>query len=72
MGTVEELSPAAYAETDGKTPLTKEFGTFVKETLKKWKVPGMSLAVIDGEDIYAEVGAHDNLIIFINRQCQQY
>jgi hypothetical protein len=57
MGTIEEDSPAAHANTGGKNPLTKEFATFVKEMMEKWKVPGISLAVIDGEDIYAEVSA---------------
>jgi hypothetical protein len=37
-----------------KNPLTQEFGVFVREMLERWKVPGMSLAVIDGDDIYAE------------------
>lgn len=44
------------AGNDGSgNPLTEEFGAFVKNMLEKWKVPGMSLAVIDGEDVYAEV-----------------
>jgi hypothetical protein len=72
MDRVEENSPAAYADAGGKNPFTKEFGTFVKEILEKWKVPGMSLAVIDGEDIYAEVAAPDSFTFFIHWLCQKY
>jgi hypothetical protein len=56
MDRVEENPPTPDDDAGRKTPLTEEFGIFVKETLEKWKVPGMSLAVIDGEDVYAEVG----------------
>ncbi|KAF2665346.1 beta-lactamase/transpeptidase-like protein [Microthyrium microscopicum] len=54
MAEVEEDSSTKHAEAKEKNPLTKEFGTFVKETMEKWKVPGISLAVIDGENVYAE------------------
>jgi hypothetical protein len=65
MGTVEENSPAAHGDTGGENPFKKEFGTFVKEMLETWKVPGMSLAIIDGEHIYAEVTALNNSAVFI-------
>ena len=38
-----------------KNPLTKEFASFVNGTMHKWKVPGLAISVIDGEEIYAEV-----------------
>ncbi|CAM1502046.1 Fc.00g040300.m01.CDS01 [Cosmosporella sp. VM-42] len=41
-------------QPENENPLTGEFGDFVKDTLKEWKVPGVSIAVIDGEDVYAE------------------
>jgi CubicO group peptidase (beta-lactamase class C family) len=53
------VSVPAGGEAAGKlngNPLTKEFGDFVKETLDEWKVPGMSIAVIDGGETYTEVG----------------
>ncbi|KAL6875186.1 beta-lactamase/transpeptidase-like protein [Trichoderma novae-zelandiae] len=37
-----------------KNPLTAEFGDFVREQLDKWKVPGVAVAVIDGDEVYAE------------------
>jgi CubicO group peptidase (beta-lactamase class C family) len=39
----------------GKTPLTEDFASFVTEILDKWKVPGLSIAVIDGDQVFAEV-----------------
>ncbi|POR32882.1 Uncharacterized protein TPAR_06918, partial [Tolypocladium paradoxum] len=45
---------AGPGPTSSKNPLTDEFGEFVAQKLDKWKVPGMSLAVIDGDDIYTE------------------
>jgi hypothetical protein len=68
MGTVDENFPAAC----GKNPLTEEFGTFVKETLEKWKVPGISLAVIDGEDVYAEVAGPNDFTASINWLYSKY
>lgn len=49
-------------KTRAGNPLTEEFAAFVKEKLEKWKVPGMSLAVIDGEDVYAEVRIHNSKV----------
>ncbi|KAK7178458.1 penicillin-binding [Paraphaeosphaeria sporulosa] len=37
-----------------RSPLDEEFAAFAHETLKEWKVPGVSIAVIDGDDIFAE------------------
>lgn len=36
-------------------PLDKNFEKLVKETLDLWHVPGVSVAVVDGEKIYAQV-----------------
>jgi CubicO group peptidase (beta-lactamase class C family) len=55
MRATEEKPTTASTGAAGKNRLTKEFRAFVEEVLEKWKVPGMSLAVIDGEDVYAEV-----------------
>lgn len=57
------LSAAAAEQTPlmavpGRNPLTDEFGDFVRQRLDRWKVPGMSLAVVDGHDIYAQVRTH--------------
>lgn len=36
-------------------PLTDSFGDFVRAKLDKWKVPGLSVAVVDGDSIYTQV-----------------
>ncbi|KAI9151671.1 D-aminopeptidase [Paramyrothecium foliicola] len=38
----------------GGNPLTDEFGQFVKGLLEEWKVPGLSIAVIDGDQVYTD------------------
>ncbi|OTB11185.1 hypothetical protein K445DRAFT_68866 [Daldinia sp. EC12] len=37
-----------------KTPLDPDFEAFTQEALNRWKVPGVSVAVVDGDDIWAE------------------
>lgn len=45
-----------HMTTEGDGSLfTEEFARFAKETLKEWKVPGVSIAVIDGEDVFTQV-----------------
>lgn len=46
---------AADRNSTDKNPLTEDFARFAKETLHKWKVPGLSIAVIDGDQIFAKV-----------------
>ena len=36
-------------------PFTAEITQFINDTLKDWHVPGLSIAVIDGENVYTEV-----------------
>lgn len=48
-------------EGDGSL-LTEEFAKFAKETLKEWKVPGVSIAVIDGEHVFTQVCLPDSSI----------
>jgi len=66
MSTTEEKPTMANTGATRTSCLTKEFGAFLEEALEKWKVPGMSLAVIDGEDVYAEVVAIHSFAIFNN------
>lgn len=39
---------------NSRGPLDAKFGSLVNETLNSWHVPGFSIAVIDGDDIWAE------------------
>ncbi len=43
--------------TSGKanSPFNDEVEEFVHDVMGRWKIPGMSVAVIDGEDVYAQV-----------------
>ncbi|UNI22687.1 hypothetical protein JDV02_008551 [Purpureocillium takamizusanense] len=45
----------------GENPLTADFNQFVTEVLARWKVPGMSLAVVDGESVYSRGYGHASL-----------
>lgn len=38
-----------------KSPFDSDFEGFAKAALDRWKVPGVSVAVVDGEDTWAEV-----------------
>ncbi|SPJ85817.1 uncharacterized protein FTOL_11600 [Fusarium torulosum] len=42
------------APANVRNPLTKEFDNFVTETLDNWKVPGLSITVINGNEVFAE------------------
>lgn len=43
-------------EKEGATrPFDSDFEAFAKEALDRWHVPGVAVAVVDGEDIWAEV-----------------
>ncbi|KAK1251795.1 hypothetical protein MKX07_007274 [Trichoderma sp. CBMAI-0711] len=50
----EHKPAAAAAAATKENPLTVEFGDFVREQLDKWKVPGIAVAVVDGDEVYAE------------------
>ncbi|KAL7962293.1 beta-lactamase/transpeptidase-like protein [Trichoderma compactum] len=61
-GYVREQKPiTGQGSPASGNPLTAEFGDFVREQLEKWKVPGVSLAVIDGDDVYTEGYGHATL-----------
>jgi hypothetical protein len=37
-------------------PLGSKFGALVNETIRHYRVPGLSIAAVDGDDVFAEVG----------------
>ncbi|KAJ6440119.1 penicillin-binding protein [Purpureocillium lavendulum] len=56
MGNDNSMSPSKAETGDQPSPngpLTEDFKGHVHTTLEKWKVPGMSLAVVDGDHTYA-------------------
>lgn len=40
----------------GKNPLTRDFRRKVVRWLGRWHVPGLAVGVVDGEDIWTQVG----------------
>lgn len=47
------IGPDGGSETGN--PFNDDFSKLAEETLDNWKVPGLAIAVIDDEDVYAEV-----------------
>lgn len=42
---------------NSSSPLSGDFAKFVEENLDFWKIPGMAIAVVDGQRVSAEVRA---------------
>lgn len=38
------------------SPFTKEYAKHVGELLEEWHVPGVAIGVVDGDNIWTEVG----------------
>lgn len=38
------------------SPFTKEYEKHVGELLERWHVPGVAVGIVDGDDIWTEVG----------------
>jgi hypothetical protein len=41
---------------DASDPFTSKFGHLANETLNLFHVPGVSITVVDGDNVWAEVG----------------
>lgn len=48
--------PITEQHGSSKNPLNSDMEEFVLESLDFWRVPGMSVGVVDGDHIYTEVG----------------
>jgi hypothetical protein len=46
---------AKMGAADIKDPFTPEFSAFVAKTLDQWKLAGISIAVVDGDDVFSRV-----------------
>ena len=44
------------ADHTNTNPLDERFETLVQETLNYWHVPGISIAVVDGDNTWAKAG----------------
>jgi hypothetical protein len=41
-----------------KSLFDDDFDVLVKEELEKWKVPGLSIAIIQNSEVYSKVNCH--------------
>ena len=57
MAIVDNENSLNSSDAAPKNPFNGEFAKFAEETIKGWKVPGLSIAVVDDQDIFAEVSA---------------
>lgn len=55
MAAVDKQEPVVGGDAAPKNPFNDEFAKFAKETMEEWKVPGFSIAVVDDQDVFAEV-----------------
>lgn len=53
---VEEDGDEEFDSTGSRNPLTRDFRRKVVRWLGEWKVPGLAVGVVDGEDIWTQVG----------------
>jgi hypothetical protein len=54
-----EQKPLPDRFSSGRTPFDDGFGSFATRTLEDWNVPGLSIAVIDDDQVFAEARPHD-------------
>lgn len=47
--------PAEKKDSEKKSPFTADFKARATDILGQWHVPGVSVAVVDGNDIFAKV-----------------
>lgn len=47
------------------SPFTTEFDALVSNLLDEWHVPGMSIAIVDGERTFAKARLRNNWALYI-------
>jgi hypothetical protein len=63
----ESQKPVAGGESEGKSksPFTEEYAKHVGELLEEWHVPGVAIGIVDGDDIWTEVGLPKRLLVAV-------
>lgn len=46
----------------GHNPLNDDIAEFIGEVMDRWKIAGMSVAVVDGDDVYSQVNTPFHLM----------
>lgn len=52
---VADQKPLTSHDAASANPFTEKFNSYVAELMEEWKVPGFSIAVVDGDDIFSKV-----------------
>ena len=57
---------------DGGEVFSKALDSFVEHTLEKWHVPGLSIAVVNGEKTFSKVKIPEASPLLITRKTNEY
>ncbi|OAA32355.1 Beta-lactamase/transpeptidase-like protein [Moelleriella libera RCEF 2490] len=61
-GGVYQDGPKSHGhEYKGSSPFTDDFNSFVADVMGEWKLPGMAIAVVDGEDVFTQAYGYAKL-----------
>lgn len=60
----EHQKPITAAAIESGNPFNAEFDELAKDILHQWRVPGMSIAVVDGDHVYAKASLSGNRHLF--------
>ena len=52
---VQQQKPVLGVGVSSNSYITSDFDSFVKDTLEEYHVPGLSLAIVDGDNISTKV-----------------
>lgn len=53
--TGQQQIPISTGKTKGNNPLNDDFKNLVEEQMEHWKVPGMAIGVVDGDEMWNSV-----------------
>lgn len=51
----DRQKPLGQGPSSSKDPFNDELADFVGDVMNRWKIPGMSVAVVDGDHVYSKV-----------------
>ena len=65
---VADQKPLTSNDASSANPFTEEFNSYVAELMEEWRVPGLSIAVVDGDKIFSKVNEPWNHALSITEQ----
>ena len=66
-----EQKPLGGGEAASDNPFNPEFDQFVADLLERWHVPGVAIAVVDGEETYTKVQSCPRGLGLALRSCSE-